>query len=496
MISKIKYYLNLFLNTNKDYPLIYAFAVGLYPILFYYSNNFTLVNSITHLLYFTATFIGIPLILFYTIHKLSMLIFFKKYNKYVLTFFSVSIFLFLLKVCLFGDIQRKITLGIIIISALFSFFLNKHLKKIVVIQFVLALIGMFALTKTVIRQYTYSKEWMQQPDGITNVIFKTRPNVYYIQPDGYVNFSELGKGFYNINNDDFEEFLNENEFTCYDDFRSNYSFTLASNCSSLMMKHHYYNNATDYKEVLNDRNIIISNNTVLNAFKNNGYKSYFISEMSYLLLNRPKMGFDYCNIDYDDISYIGRGLDKMKDIITPLKLKIEENVDKPKFFFIQILAPSHIVGVKMYSEGIEGERDSWIKRLKRSNQLLIKTISTIKDRDPNALILIMADHGGYVGMNHTLESYEKTDDRDKIYSIFSSFLAIHWPNGQVPEFDDTLKTSVNTFRVLFSYLSENESYLRNLQPDISLAIVNKGALPGVYKYIDEEGKIVFDKVRN
>ena len=41
-----------------------------------------------------------------------------------------------------------------------------------------------------------------------------------------------------------------------------------------------------------------------------------------------------------------------------------------------------------------------------------------------------------------------------------------------------------------------EEHLSNLQPDVSLAIVNEDALPGVYKYIDENGEVTFEKVTN
>jgi hypothetical protein len=104
----------------------------------------------------------------------------------------------------------------------------------------------------------------------------------------------------------------------------------------------------------------------------------------------------------------------------------------------------------------------------------------------------MADHGGYVGMKTTREGNEKTQDRDKIYSIFSSILSIHWPNNEVPNFDEKLKTSVNVFRIIFSYLSENEAYLTNLEENSSYIQLNKNAEPGVYRYIDESGAIDFE----
>ena len=105
----------------------------------------------------------------------------------------------------------------------------------------------------------------------------------------------------------------------------------------------------------------------------------------------------------------------------------------------------------------------------------------------------MADHGGFVGMTNTGESYTKNTDPNFVNSIFSTILAIHWPNGEEPKFDNKLKTSVNLFRILTSYLSDNDSYLSNLQPDESYIIINFGAPQGIYKYLDNEGDVVFIK---
>ena len=46
---------------------------------------------------------------------------------------------------------------------------------------------------------------------------------------------------------------------------------------------------------------------------------------------------------------------------------------------------------------------------------------------------------------------------------------------------------------MFSYLSEDVSYLDYLEKDISFTIIKEGAPYGVYEYIDENGKVVFNK---
>jgi len=56
-----------FLKSSSTSVLLAGIAAGLYPILFYYSNNFQLVNTWQHFLFFVASFIGLPALLFYII---------------------------------------------------------------------------------------------------------------------------------------------------------------------------------------------------------------------------------------------------------------------------------------------------------------------------------------------------------------------------------------------------------------------------------------------
>ena len=117
----------------------------------------------------------------------------------------------------------------------------------------------------------------------------------------------------------------------------------------------------------------------------------------------------------------------------------------------------------------------------------------IQEKDPEGLILIMADHGGYLGYEYMLEVRNKTLDRDRLYSAFSTQLSIKWPNGEVPQIDKHFKSGINTFRILFSYLAEDHKYLENLQDNSSYTIISQGAPKGVYKCIDNDGNVTFVK---
>ena len=483
-----------FFRSEKDFPVLAAIGAGLYPVFFYFTNNYTLINTWGHLGYFALMFLLVPIVVFVLAHRISALKVFRKISKYVLPFLNVFVFLFLLKVCLYAGLQKKITLLIFVLAALFAFFLYKHLKKVIIFQLILALIGVFTVIPKVISQINYSDEWMRQPDDIMKVGFVKKPNVYLIQPDGYVNFSELNKGYYDLDNGNFESYLTENNFVNYPNFRSNYASTLTSNTATFVMKHHYYNKGTNFGEAINARNVIITSNPVLNIFKQNGYITHFMAQKPYLLLNKPEIGYHKSNFKLGDVAYIGTGLGEPQDLMDPLKKYMEEDTDKPKFYFMEFFNPGHINNSKSNTLGREEERKLWLESLDRANDILTDMIDMILEKDPNALIIVMADHGGFVGFDYSQEIYRKTQDRDLIYSIFSSQFSVHWPNGDRPSaIADSVNSPVNLFRGIFSYLSENDSYLDHLEADESYVILNKDAPKGIYKYIDDDGNIVLEK---
>ena len=160
---------------------------------------------------------------------------------------------------------------------------------------------------------------------------------------------------------------------------------------------------------------------------------------------------------------------------------------------MEIFNPGHIHNRSADSKGVEGERKLWLEGLETANKILREAIDHIKENDPNALIIIMADHGGFVGLEYTKQIYYKTEDRDIIYSIFSSQLSIHWPEEEVPEAGKSIKSAVNVFRAVISYLTEDTSYLEHLQDDGSYVILNKDAPQGIYQYIYDNGNIVIKK---
>jgi len=483
-----------FINSKKQYPILAAIASGLYPLLYYYNTNFTQVDSWSQLVYFIALFILFPVAVFITVdfltYKFKILF---KYKVRILTVLNLGWFGFLILLSTLG-LSSKLVFVVTFLSLILGSIFYKQLKKIIVFQLLLSFLVFILLIPNIYRHLTYSKEWMQQPDNILNVKFNQTPNIYMIQVDGYANFTELDKGYYNFDNKNFNKYLRDNGFKLYLDYRSNYFSTLSSNSSLFSMKHHYYSNPKKtFSELLNARSVIVSENPVLQILKRNNYKTHLLMEKAYFLINRPKIGYDYCNVDYSEVSYLDRGFWVEKTLENDLEAVLPKEPTSNNFYFIQKLLPSHVTNTLRSSAKIE--REHYLKRLEEANIWLEDLIAKIEKKDKNALIIISADHGGFVGFNSTLETEIKQTDRDLIYSIYTSILAIKW-NNKSPAFDGKFKTPVNFFRILFSYLSENETYLRALQEDKSYIIIGKDAPFGVYEYIDENGNVVFNKIDN
>ena len=57
-----------------------------------------------------------------------------------------------------------------------------------------------------------------------------------------------------------------------------------------------------------------------------------------------------------------------------------------------------------------------------------------------------------------------------------------------------LKSAVNVFRVLFSYLGGNDKLLTHAEDNSSYVVIKEDAPKGVYRCIDDLGNIVFEKV--
>nr|WP_321224843.1 sulfatase-like hydrolase/transferase [uncultured Psychroserpens sp.] len=484
-----------FINSNKSYALLAGFASGCYALLYLYDRNFTLVNSWSQFLFFLLCFCIAPAVITFILHWIfKNTSSFKTFSKYIVSILNCAFFAVFIMAVTQGFEAGLVLFIACLTGAIVGALVYKHINKIIVFQLLLSVFMVAKLVPNVYRAVSYSYDWQKQDDDILNASFVKTPNIYYLQPDGYVDFEDIKLGHYKSTNDDFKSFLLQKDFVTYSSFRSNYRSTLSSNTSIFSMSHHYYNHKKSFQEFTNAREIITVNNPVLDIFKSNKYKTNLILDNPYLVVNRPKLTYDYCNINYNDIPYLSKGnsfkADNKKDLLSA----IDRNRAFNNFYFVRYPIPGHIHSNKSTSKGKVEEREQYFKDLKLSNVWLKDVVDSIIAKDKNALIIISSDHGGYVGYDYTAQHKIKSIDPDLTRSIFSTVLAIRWPENETPEYHEQLKTSVNLFRVLFSYLSENEAYLDHLAPDKSFDVISENAPFGVYEVINEKDEVVFEKV--
>jgi hypothetical protein len=184
-------------------------------------------------------------------------------------------------------------------------------------------------------------------------------------------------------------------------------------------------------------------------------------------MNKPKIYYDYVNFSLKEIPFFKDGWSVNKDINNTVKEQILNNKKTSNFFFIEKFNPGHISVSPDENKGIAKERIAYLKSLEEANTWLREIIKFIIENDNDSIIIIAADHAGFVGFNNSLESIAKIEDRKLLESIFGAKLAIKWNNSPSQEMDNRLKSSVNLFRILFSHLSEDKSLLENLQSDKS-----------------------------
>lgn len=490
-MEKIREKLIRFVTSQKDAPLLAGLSIGIYFMLLYYGRNFGLANSAVQVLFFTAYYILMPMAALYLGYRLLKIFKAAKYRKYFLFVAMVGFFACFMLQITSGSFFNPTALIYIAAAAVLGFWISRYYKLVILMVFFMCLFNLKPLAGIAYAKIVSSNGWKKLPDDIENITLKKRPNIYYIQPDGYTSFENLRNNkYYRFDNSDYEQFLRDNDFKLYDDYRSNYGTTLLSNSSAFSMRHHFLQRDVAKFAA---RSVIMENNPVLRILKKNGYTTNFLAEAPYLIVNRSFSGYDYCNFSPGEISLFGDGISpgNGKDIFGDLKARMKNQKPSGNFYFIEKFLPGHVTGRSDLSRGAADEADKHMKYLMLAKKWLKETVAYICANDPTAIVIIGADHGGYAGFSNTHESFSKITDADLVKSIFGAQLAIRWNDNKASQYDGELKSGVNLFRTVFSLLADDKKYIENTEDNSSF--VELGNPKVVYRYIDNNGKVVFEK---
>ncbi len=476
-----------------DKKVVIGLGAGLYPLFHYYNGNFDIADTWYQLGFFLGISIVLPLALIAISHGIMKLSATLKHSSYWLTAINLAVFSGLLAFFIFLFDGWTITL-FVVMAIVLSLRLHRFISKIVILQYLLAVMSLFTLVPKLMFMWNHSNEWAETSDGIDQADFKVYPNIYVIQPDGFTNFSELRKPPYNYEDPTFEQWLEERNFVNYPNFRSNYYSTLTSNSSMFAMKHHYYNNTYPGNlKTFGSQAVIVGDNNWLRVLKHNGYKTHLITDNSFFLTNRKLEGYDFCNIPQSEVLLHDTG--GIPGVRTVREfIDILDAADAPRnFYFIEKTTPGHIKYTDASSGGPEVERERYLHRLKTAESWTTQLVKNIQRLDPNPLIVIVADHGGFVGLNSVKEVHRRKLDSLETISVFSSQLSIHWPYDDTPD-DLVFRSNVNVFRNIIAYLSQNKSFLDNREPDESFLPFYEGQKASYFLCIDDNGTVEYRSI--
>jgi hypothetical protein len=332
--------------------------------------------------------------------------------------------------------------------------------------------------------------------GASPVRLKQKPNIHLIILESY-NSLEIRKIIYGIDNSALETSLDSLKFTVYPRVYSNYRFTVGSVSSIFMMEHHYCRFNLGYSDDGLYRTIIggITHNPSLEILRANGYRIDYSHFKSSLFQPAPFIegAIPQRRLQALDVFI---GLFKVLDFIFHTKswstslfqycLYLPEKLlghpeipartrDLRPSFQLYYMGAEHTPEYPGLPESIRSQPgasgsplwqlylrgDYWIKEYKnlvmRSDSLLIKTITTLRQTDPNSIIILVGDHGAtynryrWRGVSNDPNANMRNNhvaSEPVTRDVFEVFMAVYWPHQKPVKYF----SHVNIFRTVFEVL--------------------------------------------
>ncbi len=326
----------------------------------------------------------------------------------------------------------------------------------------------------------------------SEITLTVKPNIYLFLLESCVGGDTM-RDFYGIDTEPLRRELTKREFILQDTCSSQV-FTIGSAATLMMMRHLDVNKwgAGNFDVRRRVRTMLCGEayNPVLDTLKRNGYRISFLHQNDYLgakdssavdVSNLSDRMDAFQNLDplVDATGILGRREASVwqtpKEFAEESKSIIRQTLEGPTFHFI-------FTGLEHNRPGeTTGELRSWWKtEYRRLYHLfyprLLAFLDFIEKEDPNALIVLIGDHGAKLfGPDLTIDSPNypalvqsgvcnpETLARDQASVLF----AIKTPVPH-PVWNNRVVTHVNLFRYLFATLSGDESLLEHPEPDVSM----------------------------
>lgn len=459
--------------------VITALAAGIYVSTFYISNNFTMLSTASVL--FVAIALTVPIVALVLLSNLVLSALKREAYADFLAMFICGLFLMLaLRVPVFDnqfirEIRGQLHGGtwlvahaiyFIVPAMLISVIFRKNAGRLTIVLMVM----MITAVTMGFRGASLNVPANSAERNLMKISLNHKPNIYLILVDGFASFSYLDE--YGIDVSVFKDQLLEKDFRLYDDTFANYHATTDSMLSMLDMRHHYYGSTRKFSEISKSaREVIGGGNNLIRLLKRNGYRTEYVHQGNYLLLQGCAV--DYCFPSFDAFFgarnvfreilpkvLIGGETGKWEmQALGVIKKEIVRRVEPgskptlPRFQYVHIYEPGHAGNDVV---GICDEAEELAKYSQKVSDVSIDIVSIVDDiilPDPGAVIVISGDHGPFI----TNQCRRKVDlstpgeYRDRVGAV----TAIRWPNDYDGRYDGGIMTNANLFRFLLASLVDN-----------------------------------------
>jgi hypothetical protein len=470
----------------KESVLLYPMLLSIYPLLYFYYTNISEAE-------FKQVIPLLVLILFSTfILLLTAKCIIKDNNKIILI--NVLILVFFFSFGHLNNILDQIMLPVSIrYRTLFSayvaifllpcFFIFKSKRKFNLKVKILNTFSLILLVVVLVRIITYNTKTIcrhlntdfiyETPKTKLKAIEKKKeyyPDIYYVVLDAYAN-SRILNEYFNFDNSDFEQSLEEKGFFVAKNSRANYLTTFLSLASTLNMT--YINSLKQNIGIKSkDRKIpnrMIQNNIVNDYLANKGYKIIDIKSGWGATNGLSNTDYSYSLVSSSDFltSFIQTTIlypivDKIliEDYAANIEYAFDKipkitNSKKPKFVFAHIICPHppflfNENGERILSElnlnntWVMSEKKYYIGQLKFINKKTLVLVDQIIKSSKNSIIILQSDHGSSFSAQNWKNTNKKLIlERGKILN------AILINNQGKKTLYDSI-SSVNTFRIVFN----------------------------------------------
>ena len=484
-------------------PFLFAALVGLHASLFVISNNWFMLRPSMNL--FAIGLVTLTTFILLAILYITASFFFRKIvpgssdvlARGLLILAGAFVWVWLLRDTFRGLLSNHtmlvLLLGLIVVCLFIWSIKYIQLSLLNAILLLLCFISFATTLVSIASIKTMDFHSVLEPainqNQIDQWVFPDKRHVYYIVPDAYPNRQALEE-IYGMNNDDFYRELESQGFTLSHSAYSNYVSTLPSVSSLFGMGHHYYTQHIGNHETLGAREFITGfHNPTMEVFRNNGYQIHLVHQTNYLLKKRCFVDTCSPSLIWDDVidffvPYRVRNFLGLWTSSQSTKQRILQHLEmttkalEPQFTYVHLLSPGHSLWAQQSKEELRVFREKFVPKIRNTNDFLKKMIHFIVERDPNALIIINADHGGF-GMGWwgpaKQEIFRGVPENLTALDHMGVLLAIRWP--ETPAFKQrSIQSNVNLFRFIFAYLSGEEGLMKPQVPDHGYLRGQKGSI--------------------